>query len=344
MSTETQESLCNAPSARRLELDGAVLYFDRETGRNVLLRGEATAACVQRAPRVVQMGLTNACNKTCGFCYRPLEARSAWSFDEVLAFGRFLGEWGVLELALGGGEPTVFPRFAELVRRLWDETGLAINFTTNGTRLSPTLLDAIAGHVGQVQVSVYDDEDTHAAIDALVAHGIRFGLNYLVTPRRLRTLDADLLAWAARGVQDVLLLSYKGREDLHLSDDELLDLDARIARCHEHFAGRLQLKVDVCWSTRLPKVPQLFFDEDCRAGGLFLSVTSDKRVLSCSFADDGIPFEDYAELPGIYARLKAERRPARAGGCARLPNFGATIDPRQLRPRQRSIPNHPEAR
>jgi MoaA/NifB/PqqE/SkfB family radical SAM enzyme len=321
---------------RALDLDGAVLLFDRDTGRNVLVRGEETAGRVQTAPRVVQMALTNACNKTCGFCYRPMEAKSAWSFDDVLAFGEMLSDWGVLELALGGGEPTVFPRFAELVRGLWSSTHLAVNFTTNGTRLTDELLDAIQGFTGQIQVSVYDDEDTNGVIDRLVARNVRFGLNYLVTPRRLRTLDADLLGWAARGVRDVLLLSYKGEADVHLSGAELIALDASLVRCHQHFEGRLQLKVDVCWSTRLRHAPQLFFDEDCRAGALFLSVTSDKRVLSCSFAShakQGIPLTSFDELPGIYARLKADRRAADVPGCARNIDFGMAQGPRKGRRR-----------
>lgn len=310
---------------RTLDLDGAVLHFDRDTGQNVLVRGEETAARRQTAPRVVQLALTNACNKTCGFCYRPMEAKSAWSFEEVLAFGKMLSDWGVLELAIGGGEPTVFPRFPELVQRLWSSTGLAVNFTTNGTRLTDELLDAIDGSIGQIQVSVYDDENTDAVVDRLARRGVRFGLNYLVTPARLRTLDVDLLAWSARGVRDVLLLSYKGEERLHLSPAELAALDASLVRCHAHFRGRLQLKVDVCWSSRLPHAPQLFFDEDCRAGSLFLSVTSDKRVLSCSFASrakQGIAFSSFDELPTIYARLKAERRAADVPGCARNVDFG----------------------
>ncbi len=329
---------------RALDLDGAVLLFDRDTGQNVLVRGEETADRRQTAPRVVQMALTNACNKTCGFCYRPMEAKSAWSFDDVMAFGKMLSDWGVLELALGGGEPTVFPRFAELVRGLWSSTRLAVNFTTNGTRLTGELLDAIQGSIGQLQVSVYDDEDTNGVIDRLVARDVRFGLNYLVTPQRLRTLDADLLAWAARGVRDVLLLSYKGDDDVHLSRAELAALDASLIRCHEHFEGRLQLKVDVCWSSRLPHAPQLFFDDDCRAGSLFLSVTSDKRVLSCSFASrakQGIELTSFDDLPAIYARLKAERRAADVPGCARNVDFGLSKAPRKGR---RRLPQFVEIR
>jgi len=218
-----------------------------------------------------------------------------------------------------------------------------VNFTTNGTRLSDELLAAIEGSIGQIQVSVYDDEDTNAVIDRLTARDVRFGLNYLVTPERLRTLDVDLLAWSARGVRDVLLLSYKGEDAVHLSPSELAQLDASLIRCHEHFRGRLQLKVDVCWSSRLPHAPQLFFDEDCRAGSLFLSVTSDKRVLSCSFASrakQGIPFSSFDELPEIYARLKGERRAADIPGCARNVDFGI----QQPTGRRRRLPQFAEIR
>ena len=324
---------------RWLALDGAMLGFDRTSGRNVLLRGDATAHHVQTAPRVVQMALTNACNKTCGFCYRPLEAKSQWTYDSVVDFARYLDRWGVLELALGGGEPTVFPRFTELVRQLWEHTQLAINFTTNGTRLTEALLDELAGFVGQIQVSVYDDEDLDGTIERLVARGMRFGLNYLVTPARLRTLDADVLRWAEMGVADVLLLSYKGREALHLDEAELASLDRRIMRLHEHLRGRLQLKVDVCWSSRLATVPQLFFDEDCRAGSLFLSVTSEREVLSCSFGTGAVPFDRFDELPDIYAKLKGARLAAPSPGCARLPRFG-----RELVSLSARKPRHPEAR
>lgn len=319
-------------SLRWLPLDGALLGFDRDTGRNVLLRGEETSHLEQRAPRVVQMALTNACNKTCGFCYRPLESKSRWRFESVLELGAFLSQWGVLELALGGGEPTVFPKFVELVRRLHDETALGVSFTTNGTRLTRSLLRALRGFIGQIQVSVYDDEDVDRTIDRLVSEEVRFGLNYLVTPHRLATLDADLLRWSAMGVRDVLLLSYKGSEQLHLTPTELADLDRRIVRVHQHLHGQLQIKVDVCWSDRLTHTPQLFFDKDCRAGGLFMSLTSDWRVLSCSFAEGGEPFSAFEELPNIYRKLKVARAPAPTRGCARLPGFGEVIPMSQLRP------------
>jgi hypothetical protein len=54
-----------------------LLLFDRESGTNVLCDGPETAHLRQRAPRVVQFGITNACNLACSFCSRDREAFNA---------------------------------------------------------------------------------------------------------------------------------------------------------------------------------------------------------------------------------------------------------------------------
>lgn len=316
---------------RPFPLDGKLLLFDRETGQNQLWSGGETAQLRQLAPRVLQIAITNVCNKTCAFCYRPLDAASAWTFDDLLELARFADKWGVLELALGGGEPTVLPRFSELVRAIWNETGLAVNFTTNGSRLTPALLRELRGVYGQIQLSIYDDDDYLAVIGRLVDAGARFGLNYLVTPARLATLEVDLWALVERGVRDVLLLSYKGADPLlHLGPAEQLAFDASAARLYRTLSGRLELKVDVCWGHRLRETPRLFDDGDCRAGSMFLSITSHRRVLACSFADEGIAFARPSELPAIWRTLRAARPAAAKQGCARLPGFGFVVPPSGL--------------
>lgn len=307
---------------RALELDDEVLLFDRRTGTNMLVANERTRGLRRAAPRMLQVALTNACDKSCAFCYRPLDARSRWTFDDVLALARFCDDWGVLELAFGGGEPTLFPRFAELLRAIWTETRLCPSFTTHGKRLDADLLRAIRGAYGQLQVSVYDEDDTFAIIDLLVAERATFGLNYLVTPRRARTVEADVLAFVDRGVRDILFLSYKGTDPaLHLSDRECRMFDDSLAKLHELLPG-VVFKVDVCWSTRLVRSPQLHAAPDCGANIDFLSLTSDKQVLACSFASEGIAFDDVAEIRSIWQRLQSRQLAAPSPGCARLPAFG----------------------
>jgi MoaA/NifB/PqqE/SkfB family radical SAM enzyme len=311
---------------RALELDGEVLLFDRETGTNMLVTNEKTKGLRRAAPRMLQVALTNACDKSCEFCYRPMDARSRWTFDDLVELARFCDEWGVLELAFGGGEPTLFPRFGELLRAIWRETGLCPSFTTHGKRLDAALLREIRGSFGQLQVSVYDEDDTGAIVDLLVAEGARFGLNYLVTPARARTIEADVMAFVARGVRDMLFLSYKGGDPaLHLSPRECAMFDASLAKLHRLLGPRVALKVDVCWAKRLVHTPQLLDADDCGANVDFLSLTSDKRVLACSFTDAGRTFDRLSEIRTIWQEMQATREAAPAPGCARLPAYGLPI-------------------
>src|SRR6185369_15616796 len=90
---------------RRFPLDGALLLFDRDTGLTALCDGPETAHLRQRAPRVVQLGITNACNLACAFCCRELEAASEWTVESAFTLLAGLDRAGVLEVAFGGGEP-----------------------------------------------------------------------------------------------------------------------------------------------------------------------------------------------------------------------------------------------
>lgn len=133
---------------RALELDGEVLLFDRDTGTNVLIDNAKTRGLKRAAPRMLQVAITNACDKDCSFCYRPMEAKNRWTFDDIVELAHVCDRWGVLEIAFGGGEPTLFPRFPELLREIWTTTGMCPSFTTHGKRLTPELLGAIRGYYG----------------------------------------------------------------------------------------------------------------------------------------------------------------------------------------------------
>jgi molybdenum cofactor biosynthesis enzyme MoaA len=148
-------------------MDGALLLFDRDSGTNVLCDGHETAHLYQRSPRVVQFGITNQCNLACSFCSRDLDAASDWSPEQAFTILSGLADAGVLEVAFGGGEPWSFPNFDELVRRLYDETPLAVSFTTNGLAMTPRRLQAIEGRYGQCRLSLYDNNDWQRRVGML---------------------------------------------------------------------------------------------------------------------------------------------------------------------------------
>jgi MoaA/NifB/PqqE/SkfB family radical SAM enzyme len=147
---------------RKHALDNAALLFDRDRGLNILLPGQSER---RQAPRVLQIGLLTPCNLTCSFCYRDQSAPSRLTADFLLNLLSEAAQWGVLEVAFGGGEPLLFRGFPELVRRLHDTTPLGINFTTNGTLLTPDVLAQLSGAVSEIRVSAYPDNHYRRTLD-----------------------------------------------------------------------------------------------------------------------------------------------------------------------------------
>jgi MoaA/NifB/PqqE/SkfB family radical SAM enzyme len=121
-----------------------------------------------------------------------VERLSTWTVASALEVLADLDRLGVTEVAFGGGEPLVFKGFFELVDRLVAETRLAVHLTTNGALLSDKALRRLRGKIGEVRVSLYDDNDWRGTLARLRRHGQRFGVNLLVTPDRLPGLRALL--------------------------------------------------------------------------------------------------------------------------------------------------------
>ncbi len=309
---------------RRFALDDALLLFDRDSGDNALCSGEETRGLRQTAPRALQFAITNRCNLACGFCSRDTGLASRWTAETAFVLLRDLARAGVMEIAFGGGEPTVFPGFAGLVARLHAETPLALGFTTNGTRFDAALAATLRGSLAQVRISIYDEEPWAQALDAALAAGVRVGVNWLVTPHRLVDLESVVLDLAARGCRDILVLCYKGADRaLHLDAAQTRELGRRILLLTRALGLGLLLKLDVCWGERLEAVPQVLRRADCGAGRDFLVITSDQRMQPCSFHQLTIPFTDAADLLRLWRERRADlAAPADRPGCARLSGSG----------------------
>lgn len=321
------------PEARKIAwrphpMDGKLLLFDRDTGLNILMDGDETRHFERIAPRTLLIAVTNACNLTCEFCYRDLKSHSLWRYDTLLEFCQQADEWGVLEVAFGGGEPMLFPDWERFIHELYDTTQLCVNFTTNGMLLTEDFLKNIAGKYGQIRLSLYDTNHPDDTIALLVKCGARFGVNWLISPETLPSLEDRFLQLVALGVRDFLLISYKGQDSaLHLSSDQIAQFSQFINHMYEQFGEILTIKLDVCWGDTLPNIPRLFVHDDCGAGDDFLSITSDKQIKACSFQQTsvGIPFENLADVREVWENRRHLKQAARVGGCARLPERGEAL-------------------
>ena len=307
---------------RPIPLDDALELFDPQTGHRLRVDAPATRGVRPQAPRSVQFALTNHCNLGCSFCSRPLDRASTWTVASALELLADLDRLGVAEVAFGGGEPLVFKGFFELVDRLFAETRLAVHLTTNGVLLSDDALRRLRGKIGEIRVSLYDDNDWRGTLARLRRHGQRFGVNLLVTPDRLPGLPALLDELRDLGCRDVLLLPVVGHPALALTPAEARSLAALLAG---RAGGDLAIKLGVCWGDELAHLPRLFASVDCGAGREFLEITSDRRVRACSFHAASMPFDSADDVLALWEAARPElRAPA---GCSGCPRTGATRCP-----------------
>ena len=303
---------------RHFPLDGAELWFERATGLTLHHAGPSTAASVQRAPRVVQFGITNACNLRCGFCSRDATAESRWDVESAFELLAALSRAGTLEVAFGGGEPLAFRGFDDLVVRLHEETELAIGVTTNGELLTPARAARLAACVSQFRVSIYDDGNWRQSFAALRGAGSRFGANLLVDRFRAEHIEEVVLDLVAHGAEDVLLLNYVGSAHAVEPEDDRA-LGTRVLALARVLRGRADVKLGVCWGDRLG-VPRLAVGPtmgDCGAGRDFLVVTSDRAVQPCSFHPSKVAITTADDVLRVWRDARSFGAPAARTGCAR---------------------------
>lgn len=305
---------------RKHSLDGKLLLFDRYTGTNILLEGNEFSSCIRQAPRTLLIAITNACNLTCSFCYRDLSSRSQWDAESLLSFLKEVDEWGVLEVALGGGEPLVFPKFTWLIEKVFAETGLCLNFTTNGTRLTDDFLSDISGLYGQIKLSIYSDNHPLKRIELLRKHNARFGVNWLITEADFPYIEKRFQEMYEAGARDILILRYKGADQLYRVGERFLEqLKEFICNKYAEYGNTLRIGVDVCWGSKMNDVPLLFTTDDCGAGDDFLSITSDRKVKICSFqgTSDACSFESVVDLRCLWKEIRSRKLPLSIPGCGR---------------------------
>jgi cyclic pyranopterin phosphate synthase len=98
---------------------------------------------IGRRIRKLRVSLVDACNFRCFYCMpedsRFMHPSKLMSVDEIITIVGRLVDFGIEELRLTGGEPTLRREFAEIVRRISDLPVRKIGLTTNGYLLSQYL-------------------------------------------------------------------------------------------------------------------------------------------------------------------------------------------------------------
>ncbi|MGH9769815.1 MAG: radical SAM protein [Blastocatellia bacterium] len=218
------------------------------------------AQSLPTAPESVHLQVNNVCNLRCPSCYVGLREDDDGSLplERILSLIDEWAEMGVFQLALGGGEPLMSPKFAPVVRYA-RKRGIVPNVTTNGRLITEELLDETAGGLGELRMSLNDAVSVNKALieekaALLRARDTRFGFNLIVTRQNLDRLS-ELLRWAlAQGAATINLIRPKpapGNERWYqhnaLTPADSARLASTLPRLEPHFS-KTNLTVDCAFS------------------------------------------------------------------------------------------------
>lgn len=266
-------------------------FYDRVTGVHIL----ADECCVperlhSQAPSVVSIALTNVCDLNCDFCYAPKDEHSL-DKDAVLDWCRELDSLGTLEVALGGGEPTLYLGLADLCHRIWEDTNLGISITTNGHHLTPSLISQLVGTVSIIRISIDSVEPLYSKLRgrplAPVVNAISYlagqvpvGINTIINSFTLSTMNQMLRFVKETGVIDWLLLPQVYNSEFVLSADDWRRLEKWI---NDHWA-EVNLSI-TAEAQKLIKCPFLFTSEDQND---YAHISADYYLRKCSYRLGGV--------------------------------------------------------
>lgn len=191
--------------------------FDRGSGAKIRFSFEDPAS--QRevtkasAPELVDLKITDFCPYGCAFCYQGSTHAGKHGDTQAIASAAYaLGKMRVFEVAIGGGEPTMHPKFVEILET-FRRQGIVPNFTTKNLAWlrDATAWTKITKVIGGFAYSVDKAEDVRKLAVLLETNGIPESLasiQYVMGSSSLYGMTEIVRACADAGIR-LTLLGYK---------------------------------------------------------------------------------------------------------------------------------------
>lgn len=252
--------------------------------------GEDEPFWASDGPELLDVSITSYCERECSFCYRQANRDGHHiAFSDVRSIILQAKEIGVLQIALGGGNPNQHPDFINILR-LIRENGIVPSYTTNGEGLSDEILMASRKYCGAVAISVYSpfDENMYLRlVNRVQSYGIKVNLHIILCNDTI----GKIMNWLSnppaflKKANAVIFLNYKNV----IAGDDLSIKDKTVWRkfyyAVEH-SNDLSIGFDSCTVpgivSYMNKVcPSLI--EPCEAARFSAFISEDMMMYPCSF-------------------------------------------------------------
>lgn len=296
-----QPMMCGDLVVQRHSEQHYKVLFNQKTGAFIRMEddGYEEPFWCRRGPELIDMSITNYCTRECGFCYRKSNPSGKHlSMEDIQEVVCQVHDAGVLQIALGGGNPNQHPHFVEILRMI-RKAGIVPSYTTNGMGLTDEILKATAQYCGAMAVSLYAPYDLDyysCLVERISSYGIRLNLHVILK----ENIIGMLTEWLHNPpsffgqLNAIVFLNYKpaGREwkDAVENKNLLKQFFEAAAECRSVKIGfdSCSMSGIVQWMKGVNPVSL----ELCEAARFSAFISEDMKVYPCSFMVDTDQYGD----------------------------------------------------
>ena len=250
-------------------------------------------------PELLDISITNYCEKNCSFCYRKSNQNGKHIlFEDYKEIIRQAKGIGVLQVALGGGNPNQHPQFTQILQETALQ-GIVPSYTTNGTGLNQDILEATKEYCGAMAISAYNPYESYLEpiIDVVSKYDIKTNIHFLLNTDTIK----KAILWLSNPpaffnkINAIIFLNYK---PIHSSQDLLLKESSLLQSFFEHVQKNntnVKIGFDSCSVSGIVKhlnVNKIFY-ESCEAARFSAFISEDLKMYPCSFM---VETDNYGDL------------------------------------------------
>ncbi|CEP99110.1 radical SAM additional 4Fe4S-binding domain protein [[Clostridium] sordellii] len=269
--------------------------FNKNTGLFIRseYKGYSEPFWDKTGPELIDISITNWCDKKCSFCYRDSNINgkhmSIGDFEEIL---RQAKELGVFQIALGGGNPNQHPNFIKFLKLAREKYGIVPSYTTNGRGLTKEIIEATKNYCGAVAVSMYNPyEEFKNSISTLIKNNIKTNIHYLLSSESVDNAIYMLTNKVEdlEGINSIIFLNYKpvGKK----ADNKLILNNnynyKELFRILDNNKFPFKIGFDSCSISGVLKNMNIDtkYIESCEAGRFSAFISEEMKFYPCSFME-----------------------------------------------------------
>lgn len=238
-------------------------------------------------PELLDLSITNYCERCCEFCYRQSNPSGQhMQLTDIEYIIKQAKEVGVLQIALGGGNPNQHPAFIEILE-LIRENGIVPSYTSNGEGLTNAILEATKTYCGAMALSLYQPYNKYEQMVRRIAdYGIKLNLHVILKRDTIEMLTLWLHnspSWF-KHINALIVLNYK---PVGASMNLMVKDSGKLKKFYESVSECKSVKIgfDSCCLPGIVKwmnVNPVLVDS-CEAARFSAFISEDMKMFPCSF-------------------------------------------------------------